>query len=202
MDETIVNKILKTMKQNRRGKIFFTNDFAKFGDYKSCNKALERLSKQGDIMRVTRGIYTIPQKSKYTGDALAPIDETVRAIVKRDKAKIVPTGLFALNILHLSTQVPAKKVYLTDGAPRKFKIGKNTIILKKTTPRNVATKGKISTLAIQALKELKKDYVTEEQIEKIVGILKKENPQHLEHDIKLAPLWIQKIMRKAQTENN
>jgi len=200
MDYTIEYKIFKKMKQNRRGKIFFANDFVTLGNYKACSKALERLAKQGNIMRVSRGIYAIPQKNELFGTLTPSFDSVVAAIVKRDKAKIIPTGLFAENILGLSTQVPMKAVYLTDGTPRKLMIGKIPLIFKKTTPKNLATKGKISGLAIQALKSIRKDRITGDEIDKVVNLLKKENPQHLAHDIKLAPIWIKEIMCKAQTD--
>jgi hypothetical protein len=201
MDYTIEDKILKKIKQNRRGKIFFAKDFAALGNYKASSKALERLAKQGEIVRVSRGIYAIPAKSEWFGTITPSFDSVVRAIVKRDKAKIIPTGLFAENILGLSTQVPAKAVYLTDGSPRKLMIGDIPLIFKKTAPKNLAAKGKLSGLAIQALKSIRKDRISNYEIEKIVNILKKENPKYLEHDIKLAPLWIREIMTKAQTNN-
>jgi hypothetical protein len=203
MHNSVENKVFDKIKQNRRGKIFFTKDFAAFGSYDSCNKALENLAKKGKILRVSRGIYTIPKTSKFSGLTLTPsVDDIVRNIMKRENAKIIPTGLFALNMLNLSTQMPANTVFLTDGTPRKFKIGKVSVILKKATPSNFATKGKLSTLAIQALKSLKKDLVTDDEKEKIINILKKENPQHLKHDINFAPAWIQEILSKALTKNN
>ena len=200
MNYTIEHLILKKIKQNRRGKIFFTNDFTTSGNYKACSKALERLVNQGEIMRVSRGIYAIPEKSKILGTLTPSFDSIVRAIVKRDKAKIIPTGLFAENVLGLSTQVPAKAVYLTDGTPRKLMIGKIPLVFKKTTPKNLAAKGKLSGLAIQALKSIRKERITDYEKEKIIDILKKENPKYLAHDIKLAPLWIREIMSKAQTD--
>lgn len=199
MEQTIEDKILNKMRQNRRGKIFFAKDFAAFGNYKACGKALERLANQGNIMRVSRGIYTIPQPSKYFKNAPPPIDDVIRAILKRDNAKAIPTGLFAENLLGLSTQVPMKIVYLTDGSPRRLKIGETPIIFKKTSPKNLAAKGKLSMLVIQALKSIRKERVTDYEINKIVEILRNENPKHLAHDINFAPVWIQQIMRKALT---
>ena len=199
MEKSVVNSIFNVMKQNRRGKIFFTNDFVKFGSYGACSKALDRLAQQGQIMRVSRGVYTIPKKSELLGTLTPSADEVVRAILKRDNARVVPTGVFAENRLGLSTQLPMNIVYLTDGSPRKLTVGKTTINFKKTAPKNLASKGELSTLAIQALKSIQKENVTDEQIEKIITILKKENPKYLEHDIKFAPQWIQKIMRKALT---
>jgi hypothetical protein len=90
-----------------------------------------------------------------------------------------------------------KVVLLTDGAPRIIKIGKRTIKFKKATPKNLSAKGKISSLVIQALREIKINNVTETEEKKIIGLLKKEDPVNLLYDIKLAPVWIQKIMQKA-----
>ena len=199
MDYTIEDKIFNKMRQNRRGKIFFAKDFAALGNYKACGKALERLANDEKIMRVSRGIYAIPKKSTLFGTLIPSVEDVLQAIIKRDNAKIIPTGLFAENLLGLSTQVPMKIVYLTDGSPRKLMIDKVPVIFKKTAPKNLASKGKISTLAIQALKSIRKERVTDYEIEKVVAHLKRENPKYLAHDIKYAPQWIQEIMRKAQT---
>jgi hypothetical protein len=88
-------------------------------------------------------------------------------------------------------------VFLTDGAARTIKVGKRTIKLKKATPKNLIAKGKISSLAIQALREIGKDKASPTELKKIINLLKEEDPQHLKHDIKLAPEWIKIIMKKA-----
>ncbi len=97
----------------------------------------------------------------------------------------------------MSTQVPMKIVLLTDGSPREIKVGKRTIKFKKTTPKNLSAKGAISKLVIQALKEIGLNNQTPTEEEKIIELLKKEDPKNLIHDIKIAPVWIQKIMQKA-----
>jgi hypothetical protein len=200
MCDTIENKIFNRIKKAKRGVVFFTTDFTAYGNSKACNKALERLTKQEKIMRVGRGIYTIPRKSRFFGHVAPSIEAIAQGIARRDKARIIPTGLFAENLLGLSTQVPMKVVYLTEGTPRKLKIGNSELIFKKTSPKNVATYGKLSTLVIQALKSIRKERVTDYEIEKVVNHLKKENPKYLAHDIKLAPDWIREIMRKALTD--
>jgi hypothetical protein len=77
------------------------------------------------------------------------------------------------------------------------KIGLRTIKFKKTTPKNLMAKGKISCLVIQALKELGNGNVTEQEEQKIIKLLREEDKKDLVHDIGLAPVWIQKIMTKA-----
>jgi hypothetical protein len=197
MSESTENKIINKIKKAGRGSLFFVGNFIDFGTSKSVNKALERLVEKEEIIRVARGIYTRPKKSELLGIIYPTTDEIARAIAKRDKARIIPTGAYALNVLGLSTQVPLKVVYLTDGASRKINLGKRSILFKKTAPKNLSTIGEISSLAIQALKSIGKNNTEEWQIQKIIELLKKEEPARLQNDIRLAPEWIRKIMRKA-----
>ena len=195
--ENIDNKILIKIKKSKRGSLFYTEDFLSFGSYKAASKALERLVNQKQISRVARGIFTILEEDKILGEILPTTEQIAESIRKRDKARIIPTGVLAMNALGLSTQIPLNLVYLTDGSARTVQVGNRNIVFKKTVPKNLSTIGKISGLAIQALKEMNKDKVTENDIAIILEHLKNEEPYRLEHDIKLAPEWIRVIMRKA-----
>lgn len=195
------DKVIAKIKKAKKGSLFFTEDFLAFGSAKTVAKALERMVEKEEVFRVARGIYARLEKDPILG-LLKPSTETIaQAIAKRDKARIVPTGVLALNALGLSTQVPMNVVYLTDGASRKIDLGKRKILFKNTAPKNLSAIGKISSLVIQALKEIGKDNSTETEIEIILKQLAKEEPQRLEHDIKLAPEWIRIIMRQALNTN-
>lgn len=187
-------QILNKIKKAKRGSLFFVENFVKIANAKTANKALERLVKSGELERLALGIYYRPAYSDLIGKLTPSIENVAIAIAKRDKARIVPTGAYALNRLGLSTQVPMNYVYLTDGSARRIKIGKRSILFKKASPKNVATVGEISGLAIQALKEIGKEKVLDKEIKHIQELLKKERPTRLEHDIRLAPAWIREIM--------
>lgn len=195
--ESIEYKVEQCIKSRARGTLLFPEDFSEFGSSEAIRKALQRLEEKGVIRRVAQGIYVSPVISTYIGEVLPSAEEVAAAITKRDRARTVPTGSYALNALGLSTQVPMKIVLLTDGSPREIKVGKRTIKFKKTTPKNLLAKGVISRLVIQALKEIGRNRQTTDEEEKIIELLKKENPQDLLHDIPLAPVWIQIIMKKA-----
>jgi len=194
---SIDDNILKKIKKARGGTLFFVDDFLDFGNAKAVSKALERLVQKEELHRVARGIYSRLVIDPLLGLLKPSTKKIADAIRRRDKARIVPTGSLALNALGLSTQVPMNVVYYTDGSERKINLGKRTIVFKKTSPKNLTSIGKISTLVIQALKEIGKDNITEEEIKIILDHLRKEEPYRLEHDIKLAPEWIRIIMRKA-----
>jgi len=189
--------ILTKIKKAKRGTLFFTEDFLSFGGAKTVAKALERLVGQEVISRVARGIYARLESDPILGTVTPGTEAIAEAIRRRDKSRIIITGAAALNALGLSTQVPMNVVYLTDGAARRISFGRRKIIFKKTAPRNLAAIGKISSVVIQALKEIGKGNVTESEINVILKHLGKEDPYRLEHDIKLAPEWIRIIMRKA-----
>ncbi len=144
---------------------------------------------------MARGIYVRPEKDPVLGYITPGIEAIAKAIAKRDRARIVPTGSYALNRLGLSTQVPMNVVYLTDGSARKIKIGNQIVKFKKTTPKNLAAIGEISKLVIQALRGIGKDNIRPEEIEKIQQLLSKEKTTLLQHDIRLAPTWIREIMQ-------
>ena len=117
--QSIEDKILSNIKKCGRGTVFFAHDMLRYGQRQSVLKALERMATSGTILRVARGIYCYPKIDKVLGlGVLYPsLDEIAQAVAKRDKARIAPTGAFALNILGLSTQIQMNVVYLTDGTP-------------------------------------------------------------------------------------
>ncbi len=192
-DDHIITKI----RNSKSKKFFFIDDFITISNYKAVNKALERLVKRGVLTRVAKGIYARPKIDPLLGEMLPTTEQIAEAIAKRDKARIIPTGAYALHMLGLSTQIPMNVVYLTDSSARKVKVGERTIVFKKTSPRNLAVKGKISSLAIQALKTIGKDKVSDADMATIIKSLKKENPTVLKYDITYAPEWIRKIMKQA-----
>jgi hypothetical protein len=197
MVKSIENQILEKINRFKKGTIFFTESFLFAGNSKAVSKGLERLVNKNKIVRVGNGIYVKPKHSKLLGNLTPTIDEIADAIAARDKARIVPTGNYALNRLGLSTQMPLNAVYLTDGAPRKIKIGGRSILFKKATPKNLSANGKISSLVIQALKAIGNGNVEPHEENKILKLLKNEKKENIEHDIVLAPEWIRKIMRKS-----
>lgn len=195
--QSVEYKIERSIKAKPKGSLLFPDDFADKGSADSIRKALQALKDKGLIKSVAHGIYVYPKVNSYIGEVLPTAEEVAQAIAKRDKIRLVPTGAYSLHALGLSTQIPLKLVFLTDGAARTIKVGKRTIKLKKATPKNLMAKGKISSLAIQALREIGKDKASPTELKKIVKLLKEEDPQLLKHDIKLAPEWIKLIMKKA-----
>lgn len=197
---SIEDKIVAQIAALPKGELLLPADFQELGSSEAVRLSLFRLEKKDFIVRVAQGIYVRPKESSLIGKLTPSAEEVAEAIAKRDRIRTVPTGSYALNALGLSTQVPMNIVLLTDGSPREIKVGKRTIKFKKITPKNLLAKGRISRLVIQALKEIGNGKITAEEEQKILGLLRKEEVNNLKHDITLAPVWIQKIMKKALTD--
>ena len=197
MSETIENKILVKIKKARRGTLFFGDNFSSLGNAETVRRTLNRLVERGEIDRIATGIFVRPEIDKIIGKITPKIEDIADAIARRDKSKIVPTGAYALNKLGLSTQVPMKIVYLTDGSARNIKVGNYTISFIRTSPKKVSAIGQISRLAIQALKSIGKENISQTEIEQIQNALMKEKMSYLEHDLRIAPAWIKEIIRHS-----
>jgi hypothetical protein len=193
----VTNTVIKALKNLQKGTILFVDDFLDFGNPESVKKALYRMEEKGLLIRLAHGIYLYPKTDKALGVLYPSAEEIAIAIAKRDRARIIPTGIQALNKLGLSTQIPLKVVFLTDGAARSIKIGKRTITFKKTSPKNLLAKGEISGLAIQALISIGQHKIEDEVLIRLLTILKNEKKENILHDAKLAPAWINKILTGA-----
>lgn len=190
---TVSESIKESIRKSNAGSLFFANSFPQF-DEEYVGKVLSDLCKQGVLIRLAFGIYLKPILSKF-GAVYPPTADIVAAIAKRDNAQILPTGNTALNQLGLSTQVPMNSEYITSGSSRIIKIGKRTIKLKRSVPRNFAYKGELMSIVVQALKAIGQENLTDEHIG-IIRKLLKEHPEEKtwKHDIQLAPVWIKKIV--------
>jgi hypothetical protein len=197
--QSIENKIFNNIRKCGRGKEYFASDFASYGESKSVSKALAHLVKKQVLIKLATGIFYYPKIDKKLGlGILYPsLDTVAEAIAKRDKARIVPTGLHALNRLGLSTQVPANYVFLTDGSPRRIKIGNGKgILLKHTAPKNLAFKNDLAMLLTFALKEITQAKVTQEHLDRLKYVLQQVPKEHILQDANLMPAWIKKLILK------
>ena len=187
---SIEENILTAIKTKGRGSIFFPSDFTSYGEVKAIGKSLERLTAKGDIIRLARGIYLYPEIDTVLGlgRVMPSIEQIAEMIARRDKARIVPTGIYALN----------KLVYLTDGAPRKVSLGNGrSIQFKYTTPKNLSFTNSLAMLVTFALKEVGKDNVTDDIAKQIKNVLQKEQKENVLADEALMPAWIRTFTRQA-----
>ena len=190
--EVAKNKLENIISKSSRGAIFFADDFVGIASQDNIRKILSRLESNGFIERLAHGIYIKPKKDPLLGSIYPNIGEVAKEIAKRDKARIAPTGVMALYLLGLTTQVPLKAVYLTDGSQREVKIGSRSIKFKRTVPKSFAIKDELLHLIVQAFKEKGQQEITADFLESIKRAVKKLDEKVLQNQVVYAPVWIRK----------
>ncbi|MDI3383969.1 DUF6088 family protein [Xenophilus aerolatus] len=183
-----------------RGTVFTPASFASLGSRAAIDKALQRQVAAGHLRRLSRGLYDKPRHDEVLGTLWPTVDAVVRALTGKDRIRTQPAGAYAANLLGLSEQVPAKVVLLTDGTARSVQAGPLQITLKRTTPRDMATAGRLSGLVIQAFKSLGAPHVTPERIQRLRQMLPHAERARLLNDVALAPAWMQPHLRALAHE--
>ena len=197
MTESIESKILRRIIGKKKGWVFAPSHFLDLCNRAAVDQALSRLVRSGDIRRLARGLYDYPRKHPDFGEMPPSVERVTAALAEKDNLKIQPSGAYAANLLGLSDQVPAKIVLLTDGSTRVVQVGNWHIKFKKTSPKNMATAGKISGLVFQALRFIGRENIDEVVIRKLNRLPKKEK-QILIADLRYAPAWMEKVIRRLQ----
>ena len=180
-----------------RGWTFSNKDFLDLGPRPAVDKTLSRLACSGKIRRIQRGLYDYPRQSQTLGSKLSPdYDQVARALARRNGWKILAAGAWAANLLGLSTQVPARIVYLTDGPSLTLQLGKQVVEFKHAAPKVMRLKGDLSALVIQALHYLGREGTDRTTVEKLRRQLNIKDRRHLLKNAKYGTGWIYDIVRE------
>jgi len=195
--QTMRDQIVARIERLGEGKAFSAKDFLDIASRTTIDVTLASLTLSGKIRRIRRGLYDMPKVNPALGGKLSPdIDEAARAIARRQKWKIVPEGAWAANLLGLSTQVPSKIIYLTDGPNNEMPIGRRTIQFKHARPKALAgLEGKFA-LVVQALRHLGKDGVGPREIETLRAGLSSAEKRKLVKDTRFGVDWIYEVANR------
>lgn len=189
----IKNRILA----EKIGAVFVAADFADITDKTTTNVALARLESEGIIRRVLRGVYDKPEYNEFLTEYIAPIpDNVAHALARNYGWTIVPCGDTALNLLGLSTQVPATWVYVSDGTYKEYTYDNTTIQFKRTTNKEVSKLSYKTALTIQALKALGKDKIDDALLDSLRKLLTVDEKQTMMSEAKTATSWIYEYIRQ------
>ncbi|MDO5525514.1 MAG: DUF6088 family protein [Prevotella sp.] len=202
MYESIKSDIFKRLKESPPHSVFFLGDFAELGSLETIRKIFLQARLAGLVSHLSHGIYIKPMQSRF-GEVPPPLETVAKEIAQRDYVKIMPTGSTAANILGLSTQIPMTVSYLTTGSSRTINIGNRFIRFKHAAPKNFAYKGTTIPLIVQALRDIGKEHINEETLSSLALYMNKaKDKKDFNHDLLLAPAWIQTIIKPLITEKN
>ncbi len=189
--QAIENKVISRVYGKGRGWSFSRIDFSDLGSIDTIDKSLSRLTQEGRIRRVMRGLYDYPKYSELLGKELSPdMDQVARALARKFGWTIQVSGNTALNILGLSTQVPARFVYLSDGRSCKYQVGKQELRFKKASLKDIGLKYGESALLVQAIKALDKKALTKKEQATIRKYFNDKDQAKILKDTRYVTSWV------------
>jgi hypothetical protein len=187
--------VLARIRRKGAGTVFTPADFADVGTRNAVDLALSRNARAGTIRKLARGVYDLPRHDARLGVLSPSPDDVASALAGRDGARLQASGAHAANLLGLSDQVPVRLTFLTDGRSRRLHLGKQQVVLKHTTPRQMATAGRVSGTVIQALRWLGRAHVDARIVATLRRRLTNADKRLLQQDLRYAPAWVADIMR-------
>jgi hypothetical protein len=181
--------------------VLFRSDFPKYHS-EFVGETLTELTNEGVLVKLAQGIYAKPRMSRF-GVVLPSVEKIVQAIAVRDNAKVLPSGMTALNALGLSTQVPMNYTYLTTGSQRTVKLANRQVVLKRGVPKNFWYETRLIALLVQALKTLKQENVGQEELQIIRSLIEKEPDKGtLAKDVDKMPAWMKRLIKPMLKPND
>ena len=185
------DKIIARIRRWGHGAAFTPKDFLDVATRGTVDMTLAALLADGTIRRLVRGLYDYPRYSEMLEQLTAPdLNQVARALARRYRWTIIPDGPLAANLLGLSTQVPAKAVYISDGPTKTIVIGKQKILFKNARPKETGVASVRSGGVIQALRHLGRRAVDDKVIRKLRGILSAKDRRALVRDARQSADWI------------
>lgn len=195
--KNIEKLIFQKLTHRGRGYVFSGTELLNLGHPAAVRQALSRLAKAGTITRIATGLYYYPRFNKMLGGEIPPSMDTVaQAIARRTDSRIVASGALAANLLGLSTQVPAKQVYLTDGPSRTLSIGRSLLIFRHASPRRMAAKDGISAMVFEAFRYLGREHIGDTVINRLRRNLPGEAKGELRRDLSHASVWMRPLVKR------
>ncbi len=193
----ICEDIYNQIKEMNSETVFIASDFTDLADMQTVYKVLSRLEEQGKIKKIFAGIYYNPTYSELLDEYEAPSPHNVAmAIARKLNWTIAPSGNTALNQLGLSTQVSAKWSYISDGPYKTYQFGNVEIEFKRRNNKEISNMSYKSAMVIQALKELKKDNIDSEIIDKLKKVLSQQEKTALLEEGRKTTSWIYDVIKK------
>lgn len=199
---TITDKITRRIHAKRRGWVFTPKDFLDMGSRAAVDQVLSRLVKQDKIRRLDRGLYDFPKQHATLGTLSPDADSIAYALARQYGDIVFSSGAMAANLLGLSTQVPAKPTYMTNGISRTKNVGGRTIIFEHARVPLMRRLPDSVNYLLQALSYLGKDSIDNDVIQRCAKQLDLRDVNSLSQATSKVPGWMADILQNIQSTHH
>lgn len=125
----LTEAILSTAQTLPEGGLLSPKEFLHLASRAAVDQGLTRLTREGKLLRVGRGVYAAPVLSRF-GSRPPSTQAVVEAIESASGEIVVANGASEANALGLTTQVPTREIFLTSGPSRQLRLGNRNVELK------------------------------------------------------------------------
>lgn len=193
----IKNRIKSRIINSDKGKVYIITDFLDIGSYDAVKNVLSKLVKEKFIVRIMRGMYKKPNYNEFLHyEVPASPDAVARALARANNWTIGPKGDAALNILGISTQVPAVYHYISDGPYKKLEYGNILIVFERRTNKEISGYSYKTILIIESIRTLGPENMNDSVRKKILSKCSKDDLVLLNDDGKNSRRWIYEEIKK------
>jgi len=190
---SVADRIMRRARAAGRGSVFTPRDFLHIAGRAAVDQALSRLVKIGKLRRLAHGLYNFAKVHPKLG-LLSPVpDDVALALARETGSQVQVAPARAAHALGLTTQVPARSTYLTDGPSRRVVLGKRVIDLRHTSPKHLLAPGTPIGTVVQALRHVGLARAVE-VVDLAAAHLSSADKKRLAASIVDAPAWMRKTL--------
>lgn len=195
---SVMQSVREEVERLPEGEPFATARILRMGPRASVDQALVRLTKEGVLTRVRRGVYMRPKISKLVGVVPPEPEAVIAAMVESTGETVGPHGAEAARQLGLTTQAPMRPLYRTNGKTREVSIGRLVVKLVHSSNRQLALAGTPAGTALAALRYLGKEGVNDQVLETVRSKIGETQFEVLRSETGVLPSWLSDAMWKLE----
>ena len=197
---SVQTEIEKAIQQLEQGSLISAQDFLDIGNYEAVKRALSRLNNEGKLTRVLRGLYQTPNYNAFLKkDIGASPNKVAEKFAEKFGWTIAPAEDTALNELGLSTQVPAKYTFISDGPTKKYTLDNGIdIYFKHKANKEISKLSKKEAIVIEAIQTISQEKMNDQIRKKIFNTLNEDEMNHLLEQGKSMRYWIYDELKNIQ----
>ena len=198
-----IDKMERRIMSYPKGSAFVVSDFTDMMSYETAKKAIVKLAKNKKIRHVIRGVYDNPSFSSLLQEYTAPKpNEIAQALARNNNWNITVSGDAALNMLGLSTQVPANWCYISSGPYKKYEMGKVSIEFKHRADKSISGMSEKTAMLIQVIKSIGKGKISPSTIQIISSRFTAEEKKTILTESRKTTVWVFEVIKKICKEMN
>ncbi len=196
MRPSYLSEVSELIKKDEAGKVYILSDFEEITNKRNLTMVFSRMESNGLVKRIMRGVYYKPEYNKFLDECVEPNPfKVAKAIARNYGWTIVPCGDTVLNMLGLSTQVPAVWSYVSDGPYKEYAYNNTKIKFKHIANKEISKLSYKTSLIIQALKTLGKNNIDDTVINRLSEVLSKEEKEEMIEETKTVTSWIYEYIK-------